>query len=117
MTDTPQTPAGWYPDPHAPGSRYWDGSAWTEHTAPVAAAPGYGAPSVPQNANVFWITGIVLGFVSLLICPILFGPAGIILGGIAVSRKDQRGWIAIGVSIVCMIAGAAIGAAVVLNMS
>lgn len=30
-------PAGWYQDPHAPGLlRYWDGSAWTEHTSPVA---------------------------------------------------------------------------------
>lgn len=27
-------PAGWYADPTAPGvQRYWDGSAWTEHTA------------------------------------------------------------------------------------
>ena len=30
---SPTTPAGWYPDPNQPGSqRYWDGSAWTEHT-------------------------------------------------------------------------------------
>ena len=28
------TPAGWYPDPNgAAAQRYWDGSAWTEHTA------------------------------------------------------------------------------------
>lgn len=34
-----QIPAGWYPDPGTPdGSqqRYWEGSRWTEHTAPVA---------------------------------------------------------------------------------
>ncbi len=32
VPQTPQTPAGWYPDPHQAGSqRYWDGSAWTEH--------------------------------------------------------------------------------------
>ena len=31
---TPQAPAGWYPD--SPTSqRYWDGSAWTEHRAPL----------------------------------------------------------------------------------
>ena len=35
---TPPTPAGWYPDPDDSGSqRYWDGSAWTEHRAPVHA--------------------------------------------------------------------------------
>ena len=27
------TPPGWYP--HGPVMRYWDGRAWTEHTAPV----------------------------------------------------------------------------------
>ncbi|MGR0319435.1 NINE protein [Agromyces sp. ZXT2-3] len=37
------TPAGWYPDGNG-GQRYWDGSAWTEHTAPAAdAAPDAGA--------------------------------------------------------------------------
>ena len=37
------TPAGWYPDTQTPGQqRYWDGSQWTEHTAPGAgqAQPG-----------------------------------------------------------------------------
>jgi hypothetical protein len=37
---TPPTPAGWYPDPDDSGShRYWDGSAWTEHRAPIQAPP------------------------------------------------------------------------------
>lgn len=30
----PGVPAGWYPDGVV--QRYWDGSAWTEHTAPMA---------------------------------------------------------------------------------
>ncbi len=30
------TPAGWYPDATDPSiQRYWDGSAWTEHTSPT----------------------------------------------------------------------------------
>jgi hypothetical protein len=28
-------PAGWYPDPSSSVQRYWDGSTWTEHTAPL----------------------------------------------------------------------------------
>lgn len=39
--ETPQPPAGWYPDPTQPGQqRYWDGAQWTEHTAPGGEAGG-----------------------------------------------------------------------------
>lgn len=32
----PSVPAGWYPDPQgAQVQRYWDGSVWTDHTAPL----------------------------------------------------------------------------------
>lgn len=32
----PAVPAGWFPDPNgAELRRYWDGSQWTEHTAPL----------------------------------------------------------------------------------
>lgn len=34
-TPTPITPAGWYDDGHGQ-LRWWDGSRWTEHTAPPA---------------------------------------------------------------------------------
>ncbi|EUA92115.1 hypothetical protein I551_1469 [Mycobacterium ulcerans str. Harvey] len=27
-------PAGWYPDPHGAGQRYWDGTTWTNWTHP-----------------------------------------------------------------------------------
>lgn len=35
-------PAGWHADPHGtPGLlRYWDGTQWTEHTAPIPPPPG-----------------------------------------------------------------------------
>ncbi len=36
---TPDRPAAWYPDPIASDQlRWWDGSAWTTHTHPVASA-------------------------------------------------------------------------------
>jgi uncharacterized protein YxjI len=34
VTDTPQTPASWYPDPLGRHElRYWDGAQWTEHVS------------------------------------------------------------------------------------
>ncbi|MFJ6614376.1 DUF2510 domain-containing protein [Streptomyces sp. NPDC091289] len=40
------TPPGWYPDTGAPGhERWWDGTAWTAHTRPLAAA--HAAPRQP----------------------------------------------------------------------
>lgn len=42
---TPPTPAGWYPDPDGFGrQRYWDGSAWTEHSSP-------GIPATPEPTD------------------------------------------------------------------
>lgn len=44
----PQAPAGWYPDPTVPGQqRYWDGTGWTEHTAP---GPGSARPVGGERA-------------------------------------------------------------------
>jgi hypothetical protein len=50
----PAAIAGWYadpePDPGAPGGlRYFDGTGWTEHTAPLPTAP---LPPVPLNLSV-----------------------------------------------------------------
>lgn len=40
----PGMPAGWYPNGDV--QRYWDGAAWTEHTAPLAAPPAPAAAPV-----------------------------------------------------------------------
>ena len=50
----PQPPAGWYPDSRdETAQRYWDGSAWTEHTAPATVQPPVQAPPVthPQYGS------------------------------------------------------------------
>lgn len=57
MTNTPNTPAGWYPDPlDASQTRYWDGAQWTGSVAPSAVstpAPSSGTtppPAAPVTA-------------------------------------------------------------------
>jgi len=61
MTEqTPQAlPAGWYPD-GAGATRWWDGTAWTEHVAPMAPAVVAEpapiapiAPVAPQSSQPF----------------------------------------------------------------
>lgn len=53
MTDnTPAYAAGWYPDANAPGTeRYYDGSAWTEHSRPAAVGPAVPAAPVTTEAS------------------------------------------------------------------
>ncbi len=73
MTSPTQNPPGWYPDPDGlPGSRYWDGTAWTDQTGPpagtgVMAAPKptvdeLGQPISPSSRLVAillcWVVGI-----------------------------------------------------------
>ncbi|QPE04982.1 DUF2510 domain-containing protein [Microbacterium schleiferi] len=74
MSTPQQPPAGWYPDPMAPGIlRFWDGTAWTAHTsAPTPAAqPAAATPAAPPtrpeprkspgvDTNTVWIWLIVL---------------------------------------------------------
>lgn len=50
MTELP--PAGWYPDTQQPEMlRYWDGSAWTAHTAPVAPSEQPKVDPVPADST------------------------------------------------------------------
>ncbi len=43
--------AGWYPNPQGQGLRWWDGSAWTEHTHEEAPAGGDAAPAGAAPAS------------------------------------------------------------------
>ncbi|MET0432958.1 MAG: DUF2510 domain-containing protein, partial [Cellulomonas sp.] len=49
MTEAqPLPPAGWYPDGVTPAVlRWFDGAAWTEHTAPDPAAQAAAPPAAP----------------------------------------------------------------------
>jgi hypothetical protein len=52
---TPETPAGWYPDPSGTGrQRWWDGRGWTEHyeaavSEPAGPVSGSGAGHATAN--------------------------------------------------------------------
>ena len=46
----PAPPAGWYPDPERPSEkRYWDGERWTELPAPPPRAESAPAPPPPPR--------------------------------------------------------------------
>lgn len=108
MTEGPQNTApGWYPHPNGEGLAYWDGSAWTA-TAPTPPAAPLADPAV-KAGNGLSIAAIVMGVLAVLILPIILGPAAIICGGIAMSRKEPLGRTGLIVGIVGMIAGFALG--------
>jgi len=61
---SPTPPSDWYPDPAVPGTlRYWNGSAWTEHTAPMVTATAPARRGMSGGA----IAGIVVGSVVLVL--------------------------------------------------
>jgi hypothetical protein len=106
-------PAGWYPDPQAPGQqRYWDGSGWTAAAPlPPGAATG-SAPTTSTNA----VIGLVLAIVSWVVCPIIAAIAALLVarsstkeiaasggrvGGAGLNTATRIiAWINIGISIV-----------------
>lgn len=72
--DSPNTPPGWYDDGHGT-QRWWDGSAWTEHTGGSAPTPVAGgtttyaqqATLVPvKSSKVWWIVPIALLVAGLI---------------------------------------------------
>ena len=61
---SPQTHAGWYPDPSGGANqRYFDGFGWTEHYAAPAVAA---APSVTRPAPSAWWAAPVLAVLALI---------------------------------------------------
>ena len=82
MSDTP--PAGWYPDPQdSSRQRYWNGTAWTEHTAdgaPQAAGAAAGQPVTSSSASDpdTWTWQSII--VTILCCA-PFGVAGALNAG------------------------------------
>lgn len=69
-SNTPTTPAGWYPDPAgSPRQRWWDGTQWTENFHDPLAAAQVNVLKAPEGAPVYtsfaWVM-VALMFVSIL---------------------------------------------------
>ena len=129
------------PDGSPNAERRWDGHDWTPerrrkttHTPPSAylqppqaqawypqppqAQAWYPQPGQAQSAtktaasNLFSIIAFVCAGISVLFFPVLFGPAGLILGAVGLTKKERFAPIAIAAAAGCMIAGMVLGAAV-----
>jgi hypothetical protein len=79
VTNTPTTPAGWYPDPEGgPRARWWDGTQWTTDYQQPYAEGQAAALTAPAGTPVYgpWIWLVVfLPYVSLpLLFTLDFGP-------------------------------------------
>ena len=66
--------------------------------------------SEKSSSNTFSILAIVLGGLALLVLPIVFGPAAIILGVIGITKKEKLAPIGLTVGILGMVVGVFIGA-------
>lgn len=97
---TNQAPApGWYPAPHANNEqRYWDGARWLEPSQTAATAVmDAPTPGSPRKAPAgFAIGALVAGIVAFLtgLVPVLgalIGAAAIVLGILAMMRKQRKG--------------------------
>lgn len=67
-------------------------------------------PAPTNPSNTFSILAIVLGAVSLLLFPIIFGPAAIILGVIGIVKKERLAPVGLTVGILGTLLGMFIGA-------
>jgi hypothetical protein len=53
QTDNAHPQPGWYPDASAPGTwRWWDGQAWSPHTATASDLQSWTGPPAPMTATV-----------------------------------------------------------------
>lgn len=103
-----QAGAGWYPDPQTDAHpRYWDGSTWTDHTAPATvAAPAAssvpGASSVPaapaqpggRRLHPLALVGIIVGIVVGLL--ILVSIIAAVAVPVVLQQQDQADTVASG---------------------
>jgi uncharacterized RDD family membrane protein YckC len=112
MSETPSTPAGWYPAPGDPAGthRYWDGVAWQGEPQPIQGAAVPSSPMTPHGQTLATAgqrigarlidTVIVFGIVLAVIAAALgsgFGEfnAGVLILGIAFGFAYEAAMVAL----------------------
>lgn len=79
-------PAGWYPDPHRPGTqRWWNGSTWHEESTNGAAAVGDRLPDVGAWLSSAFGAGLSRWRATALVALVTTVPASVLVS-IAASR-------------------------------
>jgi uncharacterized RDD family membrane protein YckC len=91
-----EVPPGWYDDPGATGAlRWWNGTAWTEHTHAIPEATPYGGPpleSGPTTDDGEPLAGFWWRALAYLCDTVLFAMISLLVGlpaQIAVQRELQ----------------------------
>ncbi|MEV6277930.1 hypothetical protein [Nocardia sp. NPDC051832] len=101
----PGSQTGGYPQyPGQPGQPPQPGQPYP-YQAGQYPQGAYGAPQQRSGTQLFSIIGFVCAALALFFCPILFGPAGIVLGLVGRNKGESLGkWAAIA-SAVCLVLG------------
>ena len=62
-----------------------------------------------SNGQLFGVLGLVSGIIGIFIFPVIFGPAAIVLGILALNKRNNLGWSGIVLGgILVLIAGIAL---------
>ena len=78
--------------------------------------PVFLAPRPSSPGNTFSTVGIILGAISFLLLPIVFGPAGLIFGAVAKSKGEEKAVVALVVSGLGLVIGMLLGYLVFTSM-
>lgn len=78
-------------------------------TVQSSQATAFSAPKPSSPGSTFSTAGIICGAISFLFFPIVFGPAGLILGAVAKSKNEEKAGIALLVSGLGLVVGMFLG--------
>jgi hypothetical protein len=100
----PPSPPGWYAN--GGQQRYWNGTQWTAHFAPLSVAPTF-VQIVRTPTNGLALASLVLGIISVAfgwvpgLGPLLTAPVwilAVIFGGLGVANAKKLGGLRLGMA-------------------